>query len=95
MGKKNKHIPFTICDRCIAIREAKKNNEPNLKIVIRRKYRLKCCHCNELLGCPAYAIRINKETPPMCDDCVSDLASPDDYSPEDDSWGPDEFLGGF
>lgn len=44
--------------------------KPNLKIIIRRKYTLKCFRCGEYLGCPANVSRENAGV--ICGVCLAD-----------------------
>lgn len=55
--------------------------KPNLKIPIRRKYKLKCSHCNQSFGCPACVVRMNKRDLPICLECIPD--SEPDYNYQD------------
>lgn len=52
--------------------------KPNLKIALRRKYKLHCFGCGNTFGCPAEVYRGNVEV--RCGECVAD----DYYYPDEE-----------
>lgn len=72
--KKNQ-IPFFSCDSCnkeFKIGKCPFKFKPNLKIGLRRRYKLHCLHCGTLFGCPAEFQRDNFQRKPLCVDCIAD-----------------------
>ena len=68
------------------------NFKPNLKMALRRKYRMRC-FCGEEFQCPADLIRYKGRA--YCGNCISDEMSPmDDYCPtaEDDQREVNQYL---
>lgn len=55
--------------------------KPNLKIVVRRTYRMKC-FCGEAFACPAQVVRYKGR--PYCGSCLGDAISSD----QDDGYCP-------
>jgi hypothetical protein len=97
MTKKNQKIPFAACDKCVEEYLTKSNDsrndsivdfnkcpfkfKPNLKIPIRRKYRMKC-FCGEKFNCPAEITRYKGK--PYCGSCLGDAINSD----QDDGYCP-------
>lgn len=68
-------IPFFSCDSCnkeIKIGKCPFDFKPNLKISLRRKYKLHCLHCGNSFLCPAEFVRESFQRKPLCEECIPD-----------------------
>lgn len=84
-------IPFFSCDSCnkeFKIGKCPFDFNPNLKIGLRRRYKLHCLHCGNLFLCPAEFERENFQRKPLCEECIADTYYDDRH--DFDSPGPKE-----
>ena len=91
MSLNKNQIPFFSCDRCEKERDLKIgkcpfNFNPNLKIGLRRNYKMHCLSCSSAFLCPAEFIRQGKERIPYCGECLADIASAEHDQYLEDKW---------
>ena len=59
------------------------NYKPNLKIPLRKHYRMKCFGCGQYFICPADIYRNNI---PYCGECLADIGSAEYDQMQEDKW---------
>ena len=87
---KKSQIPFFSCDHCNPNDIPNKclfDFKPNLKIGLRRHYKLKCINCSgSNFFCPGDVFREGKDRKPICMQCLADISQSEQEQFQEDQW---------